>query len=92
MKEIDSIPLLTHGQEKELAGKSKKGDKQAREQLIRTNLRLVVSIVKKHTNKGLSFPGLIEEGSIGLIKAVNDYNPFIGKAALHKLNDILRKE
>lgn len=92
MKEIDSIPLLTHGQERELAGKSKKGDKQAREQFIRTNLRLAVSIVKKYTSKGLSFPGLIEEESVGLIKAVNDYNLFIENTSLHKLKNIPRKE
>jgi RNA polymerase primary sigma factor len=72
LKEINSIPLLTPGQERELTGRSKKGDNQAREQLIRTNQRLVVGIVKNKPNKGLSFLGLFEKGSIGLIKAVND--------------------
>jgi len=78
LKEIKNIPLLSLEQEIDLATKSRKGDSKAREQLIRSNLRLVISIAKKYTNKGLSFLDLIEEGNLGLIKAVEGYDPTSG--------------
>lgn len=78
LQEIKNIPLLSPEQEKELSRESKKGDLKAREQLIRSNLRLVISIAKKYANKGLSFLDLIEEGNIGLIKAVEGYDPSTG--------------
>ncbi len=74
LKEINSIPLLKPEQERELAKKIKKGDLKAREQFTRANLRLVVSIAKTYANKGVSFLDLIEEGNIGLLKAVDGYD------------------
>ena len=69
---------MTPEQEKELAERCKKGDSEAREQLVRANLRLVISIAKKYANKGLSFIDLIEEGNIGLLRAVDGYEPSTG--------------
>lgn len=69
------MPLLTADEEKDLAGHVRIGDMAAREQMIRANLRLVVSIAKNYMNRGLSFMDLIEEGNIGLLKAVERFNP-----------------
>ncbi len=65
--------LLKHDEEIELAKRIKKGDKRAREILIRRNLRLVVNLAKKYKNRGLSFIDLISEGNAGLLKAVSKY-------------------
>jgi RNA polymerase primary sigma factor len=74
LDEIRQTPLLKPEEERELARKVKKGDKDARERMIRSNLRLVVSIAKKYRHLGLSLPDLIEEGNIGLMKAVEKYD------------------
>ena len=73
LKEIGKIPLLTISEEKELAKLVANGDKKAKDKLIESNLRLVVSIAKHYLNKGLSFLDLIEEGNIGLMKAVDKF-------------------
>ncbi len=78
LHEIKSLPLLNLEEEKELAERIKKGDKKARIKLIQGNLRLVVSIAKRYTRLGLSFLDLIEEGNLGLMKAVDRYNPHRG--------------
>ena len=75
LKEINEVPLLSPEEEKELARRIKKGDMKAREKMIRANLRLVVSIAKNYVNRGLSFMDLIEEGNIGLMKAVERFDP-----------------
>src|SRR5687768_11390865 len=67
--------LLTHQEEIDLSKKAKKGDKAARERLIEKNLKLVVSIAKKSRGRGLSFEDLIQEGNIGLMKAVEKFDP-----------------
>ncbi|MBN2190753.1 MAG: sigma-70 family RNA polymerase sigma factor [Candidatus Aureabacteria bacterium] len=74
LRDIGSIPLLSPEEEKELARKLKKGDAEARKCLIRSNLRLVVSIAKRYENIGLPFLDLVEEGNLGLIKAVEKYD------------------
>ena len=76
LKDIGRFPLLTSEQEIELAKRIEQGDQRAREELTNCNLRLVVSIAKKHMNRGLNFLDLIQEGNIGLMKAVEkfDYN------------------
>ena len=74
LDEIRQTPLLKPEEERELARKVKKGDRDARERMIRSNLRLVVSIAKKYRHFGLSLPDLIEEGNLGLIKAVEKYD------------------
>ena len=66
---------MTPEEEKELARRVQEGDAQAREHMIRANLRLVVSIAKNYVNLGLSFLDLIEEGNIGLMKAVERFDP-----------------
>jgi RNA polymerase primary sigma factor len=67
--------LLTHQEEIDLSKRVKKGDKAARKRLIEKNLRLVVSIAKKSRGRGLSFEDLIQEGNIGLIRAVEKFDP-----------------
>lgn len=74
LKEIGHYPLLTFDEEIELAKKYEKGDLKAREKLIKSNLRLVVSIAKKYIGRRLSFLDLIQEGNQGLIKGVEKYD------------------
>lgn len=73
LREIGQIPLLTHEEEIEYAKRALDGDEWASQQLIEANLRLVVSIAKKHTNRGLKLLDLIQEGNIGLMKAVEKF-------------------
>nr|MDP9484552.1 sigma-70 family RNA polymerase sigma factor [Actinomycetota bacterium] len=67
--------LLTHQEEIELSNRAKAGDKRARQRLIEKNLRLVVSVAKKYRGMGLPFEDLIQEGNIGLMKAVERFDP-----------------
>jgi len=73
LKEIQKSNLLTAEEEKELAIKIGKGDESARARMIESNLRLVVKIAKRYMNRGLPFLDLIEEGNLGLIKAVERF-------------------
>lgn len=77
-KDINRIALLTGDDEKSLARKIQKGDQAARELMIKANLRLVVSIAKNYVDRGLSLMDLIEEGNLGLLKAVERFNPDAG--------------
>ncbi len=74
LKEIGKIPLLTPEREKELAELIAQGDKDAKDELCKANLRLVVSIAKRHVGKGMYFLDLIQEGNLGLIKAVEKFD------------------
>ena len=74
-KEINQIDLLTPDEEKELAHRVRAGDPEAREHMARANLRLVVSIAKNYVDRGLSLLDLIEEGNLGLLKAVERFDP-----------------
>ena len=74
LKEIGTVPLLTAEQEVELAKRKSEGDAEAREQLIEANLRLVVSIAKRYTGRGMSFLDLVQEGNLGLIKGVEKFD------------------
>lgn len=74
LREIGRISLLTYQDEVALAKRVEKNDKRARERLINANLRLVVSIAKKYVNRGLTLLDLIEEGNIGLMRAVEKYD------------------
>ncbi len=67
--------LLTHQEEVDLSNRAKAGDKRARQRLIEKNLRLVVSVAKKYRGMGLPFEDLIQEGNIGLMKAVEKFDP-----------------
>src|SRR4051794_8167206 len=67
--------LLAHPEELELSKRAREGDKKARQRLIEKNLRLVVSVAKKYRGYGLPFEDLIQEGNIGLMKAVEKYDP-----------------
>ena len=73
LREIGQIPLLTNERELELAKRISEGDERAKQELMEANLRLVVSIAKKHTNRGLKLLDLIQEGNIGLMKAVEKF-------------------
>ena len=75
LKEIRQFPLLTAEEEKELLDKIAKGDMSARNKLVESNLRLVVSIAKKYQNSGLSLMDLIQEANIGLLIAVEKFEP-----------------
>jgi RNA polymerase primary sigma factor len=74
LREIGKVPLLTAGQEVCLAKRVERGDVAAKTQMIEANLRLVVSIAKPHIGRGLSFLDLIQEGSLGLIRAVEKFD------------------
>ncbi len=74
LRDIQRTPLLNAESEKELAQKVEKGDKTARTAMIEANLRLVVKIAKRYVNRGLPFLDLIEEGNLGLIKAVERFS------------------
>jgi RNA polymerase primary sigma factor len=75
LKDIRSLPLLTPKREKDLARKVKKNDEKARQEMIKSNLRLVINIAKKYSYLGVPMLDLIEEGNLGLMKAVNKYDP-----------------
>lgn len=74
MKDIRKAALLTFEQEQDLGKRVKAGDFEARERMIESNLRLVVSIGKRYMNRGLTFADVIEEGNLGLIKAVEKFD------------------
>ena len=105
MSEIGRVPLLTPAEEIALAARIKEGDAEARTIMICANLRLVVKIALDYVNFGLSLPDLIEEGNIGLMKAVERFDPAKGaklssyaiwwikqaiKSALHEQSKIIR--
>jgi RNA polymerase primary sigma factor len=75
LSEIGRVPLLTGDEEKKLARRITKGDMSAKQYLAEANLRLVVSIAKKYIGRGLSFLDLIQEGNIGLFRAVEKFDP-----------------
>jgi len=72
---IDKGKLLSHPEEIELSKRAKAGDKKARQRLVEKNLRLVISVAKKYRGMGLPFEDLIQEGNIGLMKAVEKFDP-----------------
>lgn len=74
LKEINKIPLLSHEEEQKYAELAAKGDKKAKDILIKSNLRFVVNVAKKYQNKGLPITDLINEGNIGLINAIEKYD------------------
>ena len=74
LKEIGNVPLLTTEQEVELAKRVEAGDEEAKKQLTEANLRLVVSIAKKYVGRGMPFLDLIQEGNMGLMKAVDKFD------------------
>jgi RNA polymerase primary sigma factor len=78
LREIGQTPLLTPQEEVELAARIKKGDKEARAQMIKANLRLVVKIAHDYSNLGLPLLDLVSEGNIGLMKAVERFDPAKG--------------
>ena len=74
LKEIGRVPLLTSDEERELAEKILEGDEKAKKRLTEANLRLVVSIAKRYVGRGMHFLDLIQEGNVGLIKAVEKFD------------------
>jgi RNA polymerase primary sigma factor len=75
LKDIKKIPLLTADEEIELANRIKQGDHKAKDKMIKANLRLVINFAKRYRHFGIPFMDLIEEGNMGLIKAVAKFNP-----------------
>lgn len=74
LKDIGKVPLLSAAEELELAKRMAEGDEEAKKQLINANLRLVVSIAKRHVGRGMQFLDLIQEGNLGLMKAVDKFD------------------
>ena len=74
LKEIGTVPLLNADEELELAKRKADGDERAKDRLIEANLRLVVSIAKRYTGRGMSFLELVQEGNLGLIKGVEKFD------------------
>jgi RNA polymerase primary sigma factor len=75
LSEINGTPLLNAEEEKQLAYRIEEGDSQARDHMVRANLRLVVNIARSYTGKGLGLQDLIEEGNLGLLRAVEGFDP-----------------
>jgi RNA polymerase primary sigma factor len=75
LREINETPVLTADEEKQLAYRIQDGDSAARDHMVRANLRLVVSLARKFTAKGLTLADLIAEGNLGLLRAVEAYDP-----------------
>ena len=75
LREIGKIPLLTPEEEAELAQRIVKGDKKAKDKMVESNMRLVVSIAKRYGGRGLDFLDLIQEGNTGLLRAVEKFDP-----------------
>ena len=75
LREINETALLTAGEEKELSYQISAGSKEARDRMVRANLRLVVNIARAYTGKGLLLQDLIEEGNLGLLRAVEGFDP-----------------
>ena len=75
LREIGKIPLLTAEEEQELAQRIVKGDKKAKDKMVESNMRLVVSIAKRYGGRGLDFLDLIQEGNTGLLRAVEKFDP-----------------
>src|SRR6201986_4524573 len=78
LREINETPLLNADEEKALAYRIEDGDSQARDRMVRANLRLVVNIARGYTGKGLGLQDLIEEGNLGLLRAVEGFDPAMG--------------
>ena len=78
LKDINKIPLLTREEENNLAEKAKKGDKAAKDKIVVANLRFVVNIAKKYQNHGLDLTDLISEGNIGILTAIEKFEPAKG--------------
>lgn len=78
IRDIKDIPLLTAEEEVKVARRVRKGDAQARRVMIRSNLRLVINIAKQYSNMGVPLLDLIEEGNLGLMKAVSKFDPRLG--------------
>jgi RNA polymerase primary sigma factor len=78
LREINETALLSARDEQELAGAIAEGDVRARDRMVRANLRLVVNIARGYTGKGLSLQDLIEEGNLGLLRAVEGFDPNMG--------------
>ncbi|MDO4526700.1 MAG: RNA polymerase sigma factor RpoD [Candidatus Saccharibacteria bacterium] len=75
LREIGKIPLLTSEEEADLAQRIVKGDKKAKDKMVESNMRLVVSIAKRYGGRGLDFLDLIQEGNTGLLRAVEKFDP-----------------
>lgn len=75
LREINSIPMLSREEENDLAVKAKNGDKAAREMIVKANLRFVVTVAKKYINNGIDFIDLISEGNVGLLVAIDHFEP-----------------
>jgi RNA polymerase primary sigma factor len=91
LREIDEIAPLTADEERELAHLISMGDTEAREQMIRANLRLVVNIARGYTGMGLALQDLIEEGNLGLLTAVEGFDPALNPSFSVYANQLIKQ-
>jgi RNA polymerase primary sigma factor len=78
LREVEATPLLTIQEEQDSAARVAAGDPQARDRMVRANLRLVVAIARQYLRKGLSLEDLVAEGNLGLVRAVEGFDPSVG--------------
>ena len=88
LREINETALLNADQEKQLAYRIEDGDSEARDQMVRANLRLVVNIARSYTGKGLALQDLIEEGNLGLLRAVEGFDPDMNTRQTARLKEL----
>jgi len=89
LREVSETPALSPEEERQLAYRVEQGDSEARDRLVRANLRSVVGIAQRHADRGLTFRKLLEEGTLGLLLAVEAFDPASGTRFADLANEMI---